>query len=590
MHNIKDNLSIFKNSKFYVVVFLAVIFQVLLSFQGFDVCDEGFSLTFYQQIYHAPASVEYNFVYWLSGIIGGLWYNLNPTGGVLWFRFLAIIVNTTIFIISYRILKNYISEYHALVGLAIVLIINDFGFLAFYHNHLTALLAVISIRFLINGITKKHLLSLAVAGLICGINVFSRLPNITLFIFILGIPYFGWLNKEPLVKAIRPMLWYLLGILLGFIFVYSILYGLDQIEIMKNAMLSIVDSGKSSGSNHNVSSLFKSYIFNYKQVLIFLCKFLLIIGFVLGFKNSLSINRTLKILINVIGFILLVFFFKKGGTYIIYVMAFIGVFGILLTKQQGHSIKVLAFLALLMMVFLPLGSDGGIYNTGYIAVWLSLPLFFCFLSQINAIKFSFTSQGNIINRSISSSSIKGLITLIIFSYFTAKIYNISQEAYFDKGSRFYKTHTINSKFVEGIYTTKERAEIINDLLINLEKYVTPSDYLLAYDKIPMIHFLTETKPYMYNPWPWIYDSYSFSKNLKRAEKEIEVLPVIVQQKFETIGSFGEPSIDYMSVDRTDGYTYSKGRMKAINNFIKNNEYEIVWSNKHFNIYQSKKRL
>lgn len=94
---------------------------------------------------------------------------------------------------------------------------------------------------------------------------------------------------------------------------------------------------------------------------------------------------------------------------------------------------------------------------------------------------------------------------------------------------------------------------------------------------------------MHNPWPWIYDSSSFERHLKRAQKEIDVLPIIVQQKFETIVSFEEPVSDYMVEGKLSDSRYNAGRTKAMNDFIKRNNYTIVWSNSHFNIYKSIKK-
>jgi Dolichyl-phosphate-mannose-protein mannosyltransferase len=576
------------NREFYIVILVIIIAQSLLLFQGFDVCDEGFSLTFYQQIYNAPSSVEYSFVYWLSGILGGLWYSLYHDGGVLWFRILAIIVNTLTFVVSYKILDQFINKRFALIGLTMVLFANNFGFLAFYYNHLTAFLAVSSIYFLLKGLTKKQFVCLCIAGFLSGINVFSRLTNVTLFVFILAIPFMGYFNKEPFIKSVKPMLVFILGIAIGMISIFGILYSLNHIDLMKNAIVGLVDLGKTEGSTHNIITLFETYIYNYKQVIMAFFKLLIICILFLVTKNYFKTNRFVKSIVYLLGFLVLALLFKKGNIYIIYAIAFIGPLGILLTKQKNTSIKTIALLALFMMVFLPLGSGSGIYSSGYVSIWLSMPLFFYFTYQIKTATITVETEHTILSKVLSKDIISQVLVLIVISYFTAKIYNISQEAYFDEGSRFEKTYKINNRFTKGIFTTEERASIINDLIVNLEQYVTPNDYLLAYDKIPMVHFLTETKPYMYNPWVWIYDGYSFNKNLNRAEIEIDVLPIIVQQKFETISNFSEPMLDYMSENKEDIYTYSKERVIAMNDFIKRNQYKIVWSNSYFNIYKSDK--
>lgn len=112
------------------------------------------------------------------------------------------------------------------------------------------------------------------------------------------------------------------------------------------------------------------------------------------------------------------------------------------------------------------------------------------------------------------------MTLIFCTAFLAtKAYQISNASYFDPGSRLEKTYAIESKLAKGVYTKQRRATIINNVLFELNKHVQPNDYLLVFDKTPMLHFLTETRPYMYNPWVWIYDSISFKKKLQQAEKK-----------------------------------------------------------------------
>ena len=108
----KTNVNIF-----FIVLFLI---QIVFIFQGIDIADEGFHSTFYQQIYHNPQSVEYNFMYWFSGITGGAWLRLFPELWIAWFatgrrnaeyaccnRFLQAIQGTD----PHRIISNWVYYY-----------------------------------------------------------------------------------------------------------------------------------------------------------------------------------------------------------------------------------------------------------------------------------------------------------------------------------------------------------------------------------------------------------------------------------------------------------------------------------------------
>lgn len=572
-----------------VALFIVVFLQVILMFHGFDVCDDGFVLTFYQQIFNDPSSVEYSFVYWLSGFFGGLWYEIYPSGGVLWFKFFTVIINTLTYIITFQVFQQFISKPILILGLFIALFVNDYGFLVYYHNHLTALLAVTSVFFLLKGLFKNSLFLIVISGFIIGINIFTRIPNITLLVFILAIPFYYLIENKLLKKSIKPSMYYILGVILGIICIGILLLLLGQFEIMIKAIYSLFDLGVAKDSSHNLVGLLMVYLHDYKNLLDVMGQLLLIsIGFCIVynyFKNLLWLRNLLLFVLFCYTFL----WFLKGEIYPVYAISYVGSLLVLFTKQSS-KLKVLAFLGILMLTFLPLGSGGAIHSSGYMCIWLSVPFFFYFIANLKDVTIHWNCKT--FNNKIIFSRVgfKSIILFIFMAFFLAKGLNISKQAYFDKGSRLEKTHSIENKLAKGIFTTERRAKIINDLLINLDEYVKPNDYLLAYDKIPMINFLTETRPYMYNSWVWIYDSHSFEKKLNQAEKEIKVYPIVVAQKFETTLDFSEPIPNYLDENliNTEGLINAyDGRKNAFfNAFLTKNDYKIIWSNDYFNIYKT----
>ncbi|WP_299556119.1 glycosyltransferase family 39 protein [Seonamhaeicola sp.] len=587
-------LKIFKKQEFSIVVFLVVCVQLLLSFQGFDVCDDGFALTFYQQIYNNPQSVEYNFVYWLSGVVGGVWYEVFPKGGILWFRIFTVIINTATFVLAYRIFRQVMPKRVLLLGLLTVIFVNDYGFLTYYHNHLTAFLALLSVWFLMRGITKKKMSYILVSGAIIAINIFTRIPNASLLIFILAIPFSTMTSGVRYKVAIKPMFMFVLGVVIGLLFILLLLLALDQLEIMKRAIYGLFDLGKTQGSSHNINALLKSYVFKYIKLFVEGGKLsLLLLFFLIGY-SYFNKKQILKTIILIVSIVALFVYFKIGKIYPIYAIAYLGVLLTLFTKSEPSDIKTLAFLGVLMLTFLPLGSGGGITSSGYMCIWLSVPFFFYWLNDLQSFK-GYIGTGLMIGVKqdiIMKKTCQVLVLIIGVTFLTAKAYNVSGEAYFDHGSRLKKTYAINNTLAKGVYTKERRANIVNELLLHIDDYVKPDDYLLVYDKVPMLHFLTKTKPYMYNPWVWIYDHHSFKKKLLYAEEHILKYPVIVQQKFETIWSFSEPIPEYLSEDFNNDKNlinaYDAKKNKVMNDFLSRNDYKIVWSNDYFNIYQTQK--
>ena len=568
-------------AKLVLVLFL-VFFG--LSFQGFDVCDEGWYLTFYQQIFENPETVEYNFAFWLTGVVGGVWYQLFPFGGILIFRLLAIIVNIATLVLVYRLLKDYVKKELLLIGLGLIFFINNFGFLVFYYNHLSALLAVISICFLIRGLSRDKKLFILIAGCLTALNIFSRLPNLILLGFVLVIPFQKILNpKIRFKKLLKQVLYYTLGVFLGLIIVYGIMNVLGHIEIFKQSVLGIIDKGQESNSNHNFSRLLSVYMQEYKTVLFAIVK----VGFILSLfsivKSWFNSQKWITTVLAILAFGYFSYLFLFQSISVVYAISICGLLIAIFDKRSNSNMRLISFSGILLLVLLPIGSDGGIHNVGYMAVWFGFPVFLYSMNKIQNISFNRIFSNQNFKLDISRKDLWYFTIVLMISFFVVKLYRLSTNSYFDKGNRLEKTDKINSPLAQYTFTTEKRALIINDALEALNNYVDKGDYLLAYDNIPMLNFLTQTKPYMGNSWVWVYDGVTFENKLKEAEANIKILPVIITQKFYTIGEFSEPIDDYFSETKEESYLYNSKRVKAMNDFLLRNQYEIVWENSFFNI-------
>lgn len=573
-------ISIFKNTFLWSVV-LAVALQLILAFQGIDVCDDGFMLTFYQQFFHHPESVEYNFMYWLAGFLGGLWYEVFNGAGLLSFKILAIIVNTLTYIVSYKVLAPFVNKKYIIIGLLMALFINDFGFLVFYHNQLTALLTVSSLFILFKGLHYQRAIWVVMAGTIIGVNIFARLTNLSLLSLVILMPFYGIITGKSFKEQMKLVMTYFSGICIGVILIILLLIVLDQWHIFLNALQTITDLGKASDSSHNFSDLISIQLLNYRTILGSVFKFGITIALLLLISQLIKHRLLRNCLLFVLGIVLFGFWIYNQHTiYAVYVLSLIGSIIVMLRKGNSFLFRSIGLASLLILIVLPLGSAGGVISSGYMCIWLSLPLFFHTIAVLSKLKLS-TFE---IRFQTNTKSI--VIVSLALAFFGIKAYRMFNEAYFDPGSRLEKTAEVNSKFLKHVYTTKERAIILNDLLLQLNNITKPNDYLLMYDNMPLIHYVTETKPYMYNPWVWLYDDALFMKKLNEATQNIEGLPVVVAQKFNTILKFSPPTTDYLSSSLKKNNDNRKTKNGILNNFLTTYNYEIVWSNSYFNIYKA----
>jgi hypothetical protein len=252
------------------------------------------------------------------------------------------------------------------------------------------------------------------------------------------------------------------------------------------------------------------------------------------------------------------------------------------------SKTILIIYAATMLLILPIGSDGGILNLGYYSIWMSFPIACSLIYDLvkNGISIKIIFNKINIDIKIINTVLISVIIIIIISFTIISVKNNIYGYYFNQGIITSKNYKINSKYAKNIYTDKKRADIINDILASLNKYVSPNDYLLCYDSIPILHYLTETKPYLYNSWLGGYPVGSFVRQLSRAEKQINVLPVLVIQKFNSLNEYLEPESEYFSEKREKTFLFNPNIVPILKEFIRKYNYEIVWSNEHFDIFKT----
>jgi len=189
------------------------------------------------------------------------------------------------------------------------------------------------------------------------------------------------------------------------------------------------------------------------------------------------------------------------------------------------------------------------------------------------------SQDYLLNISISESQLNRIkVNFVVLSAIIC-LYHTYYYPYFDMSDRSSMYYSVDNKFVKGIFTTKERATSINELLKESGKYIKKNDYILAYDCIPMVHFLTETRPFMHNSWPWLYIPDAFLAELQIAVKNSNQFPVVILQKMSTLNS-DWPQNQYNGFPKSEPDFV---RDSIINSFINENEYTKVWENNAFEI-------
>lgn len=578
--------------------FLLFAFQILIIFQGIDLSDEGFYASFYQQIYNQPETAQYNFMFWFSGIVGGAFAYVFPDLGVWGIRFAGVLVTTSTIIVTYHLLKRYLNHGYLKLGLLMVVLFINNNLKQIHYNDLSALLNMITIYFLFFGLKENKLGKIFLAGLFVSLSTFTRLPNILCLGFGLAIYYYGYHYKNSLKVQIRQSLVFAAGFVFMTGLILLIMKMIGHLEIFQNSLkvLSKMGSGGEE-SFYGPIVLIKNFVFTYSSALKTTFFAMLAIAWAVLTVSYLKKTRTyinwlieaLKYLA-VIGLCVLFVMGIMTNTTILYFYTgfiLISTFLILFTKMD-IDIKLLALAGCYILVTYPFSSSAGLFTVGIYSIWLSLPVCVDYLYKMklsdNRFTLFFKNLFEKVGLYITDRQLRQVKNCTVIVCLFGSLVYVYRYPWFDRHDRLKMTYSMDNKYLRGIYTTKERAAIMNELFAEIKKYVQPNDYLLGYQNIPMINYVTNTRPYMRNSLPWFYDAETFNTEIYKGLEETKVLPVVVMQKIKLGGVSSNWPDSPPSQEDID--IYNKGNEKRnayMHQFLEKHNYREVWSNYVFKI-------
>ena len=525
---------------------IIVIVEGLLALQGFCMADEGWSLSGYQQIYHDPESVRYIFLFYNALWIGGLWESLFDSWGIYGFRILNILTIVASWVIIYRMLNHYVNRWAIFIGVLIVCLAHDYGVMVFDHSSVTVVLSLMAAACLVRSLISHDRRMSFAFGVCVAVNIFSRIPNLSqLALFLLFIPYY--IHNRKCTATMRLALSAAAGVVTGVAAMMLFMLAVGHLGIFVDNLTAGMSAATSTDSSHNLGAMMQTYGMQLTQVAKNMVKVLIPPLLIPSFDN------------------------------ILYLYAFCTLthLAALWHYRRDISIMYLLTTSLIMLYTLPLGSDFLIVNMGENSIWLATPL---------SVGIAWQMVGTI-NRRLPRYYIATIAGAFCIIHATFCCIHIGHNAYFDPGPRTLKTFRIDHPLAN-TYTTEAYKTHTDKILSRLRQYVEPGDYLFCFQNRPMLHYLTHTRPYMHNPWPWSYDNSMMELNMRQAEQRTEAKgepwPVILREKGETI-DFTQPDSLWNSTDATDTFAHKNRKVQLIQDFIARHHYSVVWEDKNYQI-------
>ncbi len=568
-----------------------------MNFQGLDLNDEGFHATQYQQFFSHPESVQYTFIFWFSGFIGGLFYKVFSFAGLWGLRFAGALITTLTALVTYKLLKHYVKPIVLMAALAVLAALSiQAGPRDLYYNNLSAFLYIAGIFFLFRGLAMNKPMYIFTGAIIFGMNVFTRLPNILGAGLIVTIAYYQLLKKETIKAFLSKYIIFITGFISAFFIILGLMYLIGDLDVFVNSIKSLYTTNNNArtddglSGSYGISNLVKLLAAQYiKSIIYALLSLAVIFGacFAIHYFESKKQAGKIFIVIFRLAFIAILVTLLLSDkvtsskiSFLLTGICLISSVFVFLIKTSAEF-KILTLAGLFIILVHPFGSATGIITVVPYSLWISVPLSFQLLLSFRVPAFTSTNPGSVWHSlQIHKSLAAGLAVITIFI-----LYWLYVQPYFgDFHKRPEMLSTIDNKNMKMIFTSKERSEQINELLEASKQYMKPNDTVLAYDCIPMFHFMTETIPYLSNPSPWFYSNSVFKNQLNTAYQSTHYLPVIVRQTIKIIEDDGSRWPELKPKNKYLDWERNKFRNNYLNAFISNHQYKKAWSNESFEIY------
>ncbi len=553
-----------------------ILYPLLFVWQGLDFTDMGYCLVSYQNFLRAPTGI----LGWCNCAFGWLFSKLTFDAGILTFKLGAVFLNWTILFLVYSLLRKQLPEKQLYLLPPILLFTLVFCTRYYWtwlsYNHFTALFYILMVWFLYNGLTKSSLWLIFFAGCCTVVNIFIRFPNILGLCFIGFIFLYAWTKKYSLKKTCVWTGAYILGMLCAFLLILLMIWVCGHWQMVVESIAGILHKAgdKNEGRTYYIGNLLLLFYLDYKHVLLTTSA-----GITLIFILTQMLKQN-KMPYNIIIFSVLslaiypimwrIEWLVPGLIYITLISTFFYYW------RKDDELSFLSLLAATVLFIAPLGSNNGIFNSIY-GNWLAFPLTVLILIRLAC---NFSSENRLLSKlHIERKFLQTAGVLLLITIFIGSLYTKLFSEFRDHTRRYRMLYSINEPYLAGVFTTKERAKTVSELLQELKEHTYPGMTVLGYNGVATVYFLTQTIPYLTTPWPVLMSKEKVHQALK--EKSQSHLPKIVFR------ATGGTSTNYWPKYPQNKKIFQGNHesRRVLDEFVKEHGYKLIWENDFFEVLQ-----
>lgn len=552
-----------------VLIISILIWPIFFLGKGIDFTDTGYIAAKYQYFFQDPSSISGARTF-VSDFLGAIIFSLVPFAQMMVLSIAYWLAYVAIAWLIYDMFKDFVPQILLLVGILGCSLLTRVLVVIINYNTFSILLLCVALWFLYRAFKTGKTGFLLASGVICGVNTFTRLPNILFVLVLVAIVWMGIQKKDTVRKVCKDVFAFAAGVIVALCILAAAAVAVFGVDFIFSEFSMIQNAGVQQGSAHNIMSMAVGFFEDIKAGIVNIGLFgwpLFMVWAIEAVVFSLCkihMKRFAPLIIVInMGISIFWAFRLATGLYfnslIIMVIVFsivCSVAGAIFFRKRNIALSTMAVVNLVICCVFPLGTSNGMLNFTlflYLPVVMLICLLYCFGAEY--LKWLEKEQKEQTSKFTFAARPVHLFTVFLMALVFLLGANRLPEVYRDDPVQFLNT-PINSEAYAGMQTSSKRAVLINSIITNLEPYSDKE--LLTFGSFTIGTLITEMKPFFTTTWPDL-DSFGYLKFKDQLERKRQqgILPVILIGQFE--------GAEYRSQDKYD----------ELMNFIRNNNYEKI---------------
>lgn len=586
----KDNVFLKKLNKENVLTIILVLFLVLWRIpflnKGIDYTDTGFSMENYKNLFFSDGIKSIGRFY--TVVLGGFIYKLLPSYHLLVYRILHWVLNLLTYFFAYKVFKKFLNKNIILIGLIAISFSGKAGEALFSYYPLTACLLLLSIWLMTDGIAKQNKLKIFLSGLISGLNIFVRLPNVLFLCMIVALFVYVIRTKGGVRKAFQLSILYAVGAVSSLAFslvIMALIMGIDGVigSFMRYVELALGKTppgienflGIDEVSHHSVfASLWTVVVQVWKSIkslVVLLPAVLICFGADKLLKNKIKKYWifVIKLIVCVAWFVFTCSFIANSILHTLYLAAILSGMIVIVLLRKDAEIVMINIITILVSACSVFGSDAGLTRMNIAGSLLVL----VFIMNVYKIADVLKSENCLLKNAICLGF--NVKNVLIIAVITASVFNTLPKTYNDANYLDLK-YPVNPEIsvLKGMITSEIRAEQINEYYEIMSSSELCDKEVAIFGFFPLGVVIGNQKDYFEAVQPCIdYPGVSVKKLLKNImTKDAEgVKPILVA------------SYVHMQQANTEKFT-SDAKEAVFNYMLGLYDYKVYSDSEHFTVY------